>query len=175
MSYILYLQLIFAVCVNCYLLKPQFDGKDVTTDVFQLDCLQTHNYYREKHCSSPLKYSPKLKLFALKRATLLLSNVGTKAASFKNSAIGENTFIMRYDNSTPIDCKQVVQMWYKVKINYNWKQQTKARPSSRHFVQLVWNSTQRIGCATVYSPHIRFVSIVCAYHNVVPIGRNISD
>ncbi|CAG2165802.1 unnamed protein product [Oppiella nova] len=163
-------------CIN-YVLKAQLEPKDVTTDEFQLDCLLNHNKNREKHCSSPLKYSPKLKLFATKRATLLATNGGKNFGSLHTTAFGENSLVMKYENSTPIDCKRVVENWYKERVKYSWKSQKKISPVSKHFAQMVWNSTQRIGCASVLSDTFpfKYVSIVCTYYNAVPFGRNITQ
>lgn len=42
-------------------IKAELNAIDLTNNEFQLDCLLTHNKFREKHCSSELKFSLKVR------------------------------------------------------------------------------------------------------------------
>ncbi len=48
------------ILLSLKILKAEYDVIDLTNNEFQLDCLLSHNKFREKHCSSELKYSHKV-------------------------------------------------------------------------------------------------------------------
>ena len=173
--------------------RAVIDTIDLTTDEFQLDCLLIHNKIRDKHCSKDIRFStkvslklfsnqflafdPKLKTLATRRATFLAENDGKRYTRIPDAAFGENVYRHRYRlNSSQTNCKAIVLKWYKEKNLYNWTTPKRVGVRARRFAQLVWNSTQKIGCASVASVGPSgHVFTVCNYYNLVKFPTNSSQ
>lgn len=52
-------------------------------------------------------------------------------------------------SDTSISCKIPIDKWYEEIHNYDWNLRKAYNGTIRHFSQLVWKSTQNIGCAQV--------------------------
>lgn len=96
---------------------------------------------------------------------------GKNFAHRKNFPFGENTNW----HSSGLSCEAIVKLWYNEKHNYNWKRHRSVKSYSQHFTQLVWNSTQKVGCASVAGiGPIGGVFTVCNYYPSGNVLRNYS-
>jgi hypothetical protein len=115
----------------------------------------------------------KLKTFAIRRATEMAKEDGKNFGHPINLPFGENTNWRQDKNLTQISCKSIVELWYSESRLYSWKFNQNSRADSRHFTQLVWNSTQKVGCASVAgNGSIGGIFTVCNYY---PIGNTLQN
>ncbi|KAI1292872.1 Golgi-associated plant pathogenesis-related protein 1 [Halotydeus destructor] len=123
---------------------------DYTTESFQERCLTSHNQLRNKHGARPLIVDPKLVAFARHRAKTLSE---TELLVHDARGRGENlAWDWSLDSGTklapPVDCSLIVNDWYNEIKYYNFQ-----RPNQMpiniigHFTQVVWRSTDKVGCA----------------------------
>lgn len=176
--------------------KCEYKPIELTSDQFQLDCLLVHNELREKHCSTPLKYSSKvcpiigsnvfydcnsfcyslqLKTLATRRATVLAQTDGRYMPRLMDSTFGENIYRHRYNRKTNrTNCKTIVHNWYRERSRYD--PDNGIATQTRRFAQVVWNATKHIGCGTVASSNPGgHVYTICNYYNLVRFPQNVSQ
>jgi len=107
--------------------------------------LERHNYWRGQVGVNPLAWSHDLSEIAEKWAKELKKN----ECGFYHSdyGFGENLWKGTSGYFTVADA---IDSWASEKSDYNYKR-NKCRPGAMcgHYTQLVWASTQRVGCAQV--------------------------
>ena len=75
---------------------------------------------------------------------------------------GENLhYIMPYVKK--YSCVKVVKPWYEEIKDYDFTDWRKSKGKIGHFTQVVWKSTQRVGCAQTYSEKSKRLYTVCNY------------
>lgn len=120
---------------------------ETTNSVFQNECLQWHNYFRQLHGAPPLTYSPELAQIARYRAIELAKKDGTNFYHHDDMEVGEN---LAWNSQEPIDCRIPLQLWYDEWKIYNF-QRPHITARNGHFAQMVWKSSRRIGCGQAIS------------------------
>ena len=60
-------------------------------------------------------------------------------------------------------CLKVVKPWYEEIKDYNYANWRQSTGKIGHFTQVVWKSTDRVGCAQAYSTNSRRLYTVCNY------------
>ena len=112
--------------------EPSYtDGDD-----FKDAMLETTNQYREEHSASPLEWNNTLASFAKEHA---------EKCEFEHSGgpYGENLAI-GYPNASAS-----VEAWGDERDDYSYSK-GKFTKKTGHFTQLVWNSTEEVGCGRKY-------------------------
>ncbi|XP_033476505.1 Golgi-associated plant pathogenesis-related protein 1-like [Epinephelus lanceolatus] len=119
----------------------------ITTDTmadtsFQKEFLETHNTYRAKHNTPPLRFSSELNSSAQKWADHLLA-IGSLQHS-GSMEYGENIYLKRGTATMTVLGREAVDSWYNEIKNYNW-----SRPGYMsnigHFTQVVWKESTELG------------------------------
>lgn len=106
--------------------------------------IEAHNRVRAKHCAPPLTWSKKLADIAQKWANTLRDK-GCVFGHSPGAKYGEN---LAAGTQGALDPTSTVDMWYdEIKLykfpNGGFSMQT------GHFTQVVWRSTQQVGCGHV--------------------------
>lgn len=109
------------------------------------DCLSGHNYYRAMHGVAPLEYDRTLEEFAMKRVRYMAQT--DIFAHPSRLPYGENLY---WKSGRVPSCKNALEMWYREKKLYNYST-GKFSPSTGHFTQMIWASSQYVGCASAKS------------------------
>ncbi|XP_054160875.1 ectin-like [Oppia nitens] len=124
---------------------------DETTPSFNMECLKSINYYRSKHNSRPLKLDENLINFAKKRCEQVSKFEKIDDGRTDDIiSIGEN-LLRLYDKS---NCSFVIGYWYRLTNFYDYESNNPLENLSdqqkiqmKQFTQLVWDFTNRVGCA----------------------------
>ena len=123
--------------------------------------LRSHNRYRKKHHAAPLRWDSQLARYAQK---------WSNRCRFEHSQgdYGEN-IAAGYSSWS-----KAVEAWYDEVKLYNYKS-TGFDEQTGHFTQLVWKSTDKIGCGVRYCPHLwggvkMYTCSYSSYGNIV--GEN---
>jgi uncharacterized protein YkwD len=121
---------------------PKRDGDKM--DSVAKEFLDAHNRLRAKHCAAPLTWSKKLADVAQKWANTLRDK-GCVFGHSPGAKYGEN---LAAGTQGALDPTTTVDMWYdEIKLykfpNGGFSMQT------GHFTQVVWRSTQQVGCGHV--------------------------
>lgn len=116
---------------------------------FKSAILNTTNQYREEHSAPPLTWNETLATFSARHA---------KKCDFEHSGgpYGENLAI-GYPNASA-----TVVAWGDEREDYNYKK-GKFKKKTGHFTQLVWNSTEEVGCGRQECGDDRGWMVVCEY------------
>ncbi|KAG8034255.1 hypothetical protein G9C98_001339 [Cotesia typhae] len=131
---------------------------------FRNEILEWHNKLRFEHDSPNLKIDDELN----KLATEWAEDLATRDVFERrpNNSYGENQYVGSEANS-----QQVVESWYNEIDSYKFDEPSPDNlPEVGHFTQLVWGSTETMGCGMARSESNK-VYIVCFYN---PPG-NIQD
>ncbi len=82
----------------------------------------------------------------------------------KDRKYGENLYKIEVfgGGSNDVTCGQAVKLWYDEIKNYNFDHPNLV--VSGHFTQVVWKSTEEIGCAKSYSAKSYTTYLVCNYN-----------
>ncbi len=131
------------------LLLPFFSGEDQTTltnSEIQA-VLDAHNYWRrDVGVTEKLTWSDDLAEVADK----WVRELKRKGCAFEHSpdnSFGENLFKGTSDH---FDAKYVVDAWAGEKAYYNYdKNRCKSGEMCGHYTQIVWQATERVGCAKI--------------------------
>jgi hypothetical protein len=98
--------------------------------------------------------------FAKERANhLVMTDIFEHPKDLKE--YGENLHYIKPTKSYP--CDKVVKPWYEEIKDYNFGNPRESRGKIGHFTQVVWNSTQKVGCAQAYSQNSERLYTVCNY------------
>ncbi|KAG0302243.1 hypothetical protein BGZ97_002434 [Linnemannia gamsii] len=126
-----------------------FDKRDLLSPAEQTIVLDTHNKHRARHGSPPLTWNAQAAQFG---------NNWIQACQFKHSGgkYGENLAAGYKDFKTAID------VWYNEVSKYNYNRPGFS-PATGHFTQVVWKSTNSIGCAKKFCPGSNWTIYICNY------------
>ncbi len=103
--------------------------------------LAAHNEVRARVHLPPLKWSDQLAAYAEEWGKTLLAR--RKFYHRPDSPYGENLFMIKNGRVNPSD---VVADWASESRNYSYRSNS-CHGMCGHYTQLVWRSTQRVGCA----------------------------
>lgn len=106
-----------------------------STDTFQQEILDSHNEFRAQHNSPALQWDEKLANYAERHATQC-------KFAHTHGPYGEN---LAAGYPSPA---QSITAWYEESKQYSYSD-PKFTYNTGHFTQLVWKSTQKIGCAWI--------------------------
>lgn len=116
--------------------------------------LRYHNTYRARHCVPPMKWSAALADSA---------RVWARKCTFSHEGTGQGENLAW---GTALSGKSAVDLWYGEISKYNF-----AAPgfsmTTGHFTQVVWRSSQRLGCVVAVCGGQNFW--VCRYS---PVGNS---
>ena len=109
---------------------------------FDLEALEAHNKYREKHHSPPLVLNKELCKIASDYAQKLLQNnaISYSFGKFKGNDMGENIFMCQGSEATG---EMATNDWYNEVKNYNFKKDF--QKDTGHFTQIIWKDTKEVG------------------------------
>jgi uncharacterized protein YkwD len=102
--------------------------------------LDAHNYYRARHCTPPLAWSPDLAAAAQRWANLCHFDHDRNNENGENLAWG-----------TRLSGRESVTLWYDEVREYNYAAPGFS-PSTGHFTQLLWRGSTQVGCAQAACP-----------------------
>ncbi|CAH1778205.1 unnamed protein product [Owenia fusiformis] len=132
---------------------------------FVEDCEDTHNKFRHYHLSTRVEWNVVLSERARAQAESIALDL-----TDRREMLGENVFTMVSPYSMPRRsfCDEAVQDWYSEarRFNYDYNINNKFSPRTKHFTQVVWNSTTDIGCGQVAlteGPTYKVI-VVCQYY-----------
>ncbi|MEU6102019.1 CAP family protein [Streptomyces flaveolus] len=119
---------------------------DVTDEAFNQDCLAAHNQYRARHGASPLRLDDEAVAHAERRARAASTQDGL-APSPGAAGWGENRYWFATYEDDPASCEEAVRLWYEGRWTggYDWDRPGYS-PDTGAFTQVVWKSTDRLGC-----------------------------
>ena len=107
-----------------------------------LDALNLHNKYREKHNSENLILSDNLCKKAQKKIFDLINGNDDKRDDLEeDNKLGENIYISLKDD---VDVKKACEAWYVEGKLYDFNKNAYQRGTT-HFTQMVWKGTKEIG------------------------------
>ncbi|XP_040899179.1 Golgi-associated plant pathogenesis-related protein 1-like isoform X2 [Toxotes jaculatrix] len=108
---------------------------------FQQEFLATHNSYRAKHSTPPLKFNSELSAACQKWADHLLERNSLGHSDTKD---GENVFTMSSSAGLKLTGKEAVDAWYSEIKDYDWKNPG-FTGTTGHFTQVVWKESTELG------------------------------
>ncbi|KAK3006710.1 hypothetical protein RJ639_017807 [Escallonia herrerae] len=126
--------------------------------------LKAHNTFRAKRGVRPLQWDAKLAQYA--RNWAVQRSYDCVANHHSNGPYGENIMWQQYEEMTPTD---IVNTWAYEQDNFDHiKNVCKCRTETKgcmcgHYMQLVWSSAKRVGCATVMCKQEKGFYTVCEY------------
>ena len=148
-------------------------ASEFSTYVDQL--IARHNHYRSLHKDTPkLQKSKDLCKIAQAYAEKLAKKGVMKHSgnTYNGKSMGENLYVTMSSGVVKITANAAADSWYKEKSNYNY-----AKPgfalNTGHFTQLVWKSTQYVGCGFARGKYSAYnaIHVVCNYY---PAGNVIT-
>lgn len=104
--------------------------------------LDAHNRARAEHCAAPLAWAPDLAETA-KRWAVTLAQRGC-GLEHSSGPLGEN---LAGGTTSIMSPEQAVDMWVRERSQYDFSRGQFSMEAG-HFTQVVWKSTQRLGCAS---------------------------
>ena len=111
------------------------------------ELITQHNILRKKHKANPLTRFAPLETLAKKTTdyNAKLGNLQHTRDSYNNQPVGQNLYL--YTN--PPSASDVLKGWYyEEEPHYDYKRGvSKDGGVTGHFTQVVWKSSQKIGCA----------------------------
>uniref|UniRef100_A0A673BRL9 Im:7150988 n=1 Tax=Sphaeramia orbicularis TaxID=375764 RepID=A0A673BRL9_9TELE len=110
---------------------------------FKKEFLDTHNAYRAKHSTPPVKYNEELNAAAQKWADHMLQISTLQHSDTKD---GENVFSM----------SKAVDSWYSEIKDYSWSNPGFSG-NTGHFTQVVWKETTEVGVGVATDGNKLFV------------------
>ncbi|MER7190546.1 CAP family protein [Streptomyces flaveolus] len=119
---------------------------DATDEAFNQDCLAAHNRYRARHGAPPLRLDDEAVAHAARRAQAASTQDGL-APSPAAAGWGENRYWFATYEDEPASCEEAVRLWYEARWTggYDWDRPGYS-PGTGSFTQVVWKSTDRLGC-----------------------------
>lgn len=131
-------------------LKPKEDRKKNKNKIedefseFELNSLNLHNIYRNKHHSPPLTLNKDLCKIAKNYSERLIQNNNKKVeysfGKYKGNDIGENIFV--YTGKEPT-AETAIDNWYNESKYYNYEKDY--QKGTEHFTQIIWKDTKEVG------------------------------
>ncbi|KAJ8948337.1 hypothetical protein NQ318_019322 [Aromia moschata] len=112
---------------------------------FQIECLQAHNEYRNKHGVPPLKLSKEMSKISQEWANYLIKKNVLQHSN--NREYGENLFCIQSSNPHfTISGKEAVDNWYEEIKCHKFGVEPNSLASG-HFTQVVWKDSRELGVA----------------------------
>ncbi|KAL6987514.1 hypothetical protein U1Q18_013258 [Sarracenia purpurea var. burkii] len=127
--------------------------------------LDAHNQMRRNKGEPPLQWDNYLAKYAQDWAHQRINDCNPHHHS--GGPYGENTLWEQYDEYTPA---MVTQVWNQEEKNYDDRQaECRCQPETSecmcgHYTQVVWRSTQYLGCGNVTCDNDLGFLVVCSYH-----------
>jgi len=142
---------IFTIISMCSICFAQSSPKDF---------LDAHNEARKEVGVKPLKWNETLVDYAQKYV-----DSKKKTCEFEHSygPYGEN-LAQGYEELTGVDS---VKMWVSEKPYYDHKNNKCVNDECLHYTQVVWNSTESVGCARTKCDN-NWMFVICSYY---PVGN----
>ena len=121
--------------------KKKKDGANEFSQ-FDLEALEAHNKYREKHHSPPLTLNKDLCKIAQAYAEKLLQNnsLSYSFGNYKGNDMGENIFMCQGSEATGT---MATDDWYNEVKSHNFKKDF--QKGTGHFTQIIWKDTKEVG------------------------------
>ncbi|XP_070690372.1 Golgi-associated plant pathogenesis-related protein 1-like [Pempheris klunzingeri] len=119
---------------------------------FQQEFLATHNAYRAKHGTPPMKLNSEMTASAQKWADHLLETGQLQHSDEK----GENIFNTWSSATIKLTGKEAVDSWYSEIKDYKWSQPGFGNDTG-HFTQVVWKDSTQLGVGMASDGHKAFV------------------
>jgi uncharacterized protein YkwD len=110
--------------------------------------LDMHNYYRARHCTPPLTWSPEVAAAAQRWANRCIYDHD------RDNPLGENLAW-----GTQLSAREAVNLWYEEIGEYNYS--APGFGPAGHFTQLIWRGSKQVGCARAICPG--YVYWICRY------------
>ncbi|RWS29653.1 hypothetical protein B4U80_05541, partial [Leptotrombidium deliense] len=143
--------------------------EDLTNETWNGECLEIHNKLRKKHGVPPLVLDGKLIEFAKNRAIEMAKRDYANFGHKESVKFAENLHWGKRKSGPSIRCDEPVNLWYNEINNYDWKERINHNGTYAHFSQIIWNATEKLGCAQVLSKGIKGGTYtVCGYE---PLGN----
>ncbi|XP_040899181.1 Golgi-associated plant pathogenesis-related protein 1-like isoform X2 [Toxotes jaculatrix] len=120
---------------------------------FQQEFLATHNSYRAKHSTPPLKLNSELSAACQEWADHLLEIDSLDHSDTKD---GENVFTMSSSADFKLTGKEAVDSWYSEIEDYDWNNPGDSE-STGHFTQVVWKESTELGVGFATNGKTAFV------------------
>ena len=136
-------------------------------DAFYTELVDTHNKLRAKHGLGPLTKEKKLESYAKETAndSLIAGTLKYGNQYRKGEFYGINLYI---GSGTAHTGKYIAEYWYSENVYYNYAiGSSKNGATVSHFTQIVWKTTQKIGCAVSigrWKIYKESYYICCYYH-----------
>ncbi|RWS07340.1 hypothetical protein B4U79_00425 [Dinothrombium tinctorium] len=160
--------LFYALSVLCTLFSPfaaAIKTEDNTDLLFLSDCLWQHNYYRRLHSAPEVSFDVDLIRFANERAKAMAVGNITDIDDQSHDDLKYGVNSAWNIGSEQVNCRSIVDLWYREVKFFNFKKILMKNRNTNHFTQLVWKSTDKIGCSQIYADSpIPGVYTVCAYY-----------
>ncbi|CAF0948007.1 unnamed protein product [Didymodactylos carnosus] len=137
---------------------------------FQQDALNKHNEYRRKHCVPSLTLNANLNSIAQRYAEYLAQNNKFEHSDPKSrNGAGENLYFFSTTGTLNVNGADAVVSWYNEIKYYNFNKPGFSSQTG-HFTQVVWKSTQTVGCGIGYASRNGWnqAYVVCNY---LPAGN----
>ena len=141
-------------------------ASEFSTYVDQL--VARHNYYRSLHKDTPnLQKSQELCDIAQAYAeTLAAKGVMVHSGStYKGEWMGENLYVTMSSGQAKVTPNDAADAWYNEISSYNYNNPGYVAGTG-HFTQLVWKSTQYVGCGFARGKYSAYnaIHVVCNYY-----------
>ena len=166
MNKVLLALLISLVCCNNLRSLSTFDF-----DSFYNDLVDRHNFLRSKHSASPLTKLDDIAVLAQQTADHCkeLGHLEHYGKVYNGSSLGQNLYLVGGGAPTGAG---VANHWYEENVNYDYTTgQSKNGKTVGHFTQLVWKSSERIGCAVAKGVWLGFDPSYFVCCNYYPAGN----
>uniref|UniRef100_A0A672YVI4 Im:7150988 n=1 Tax=Sphaeramia orbicularis TaxID=375764 RepID=A0A672YVI4_9TELE len=152
----------------------------MTYESFKKEFLDTHNAYRAKHSTPPVKYNEELNAAAQKWADHMLQINTLQHSDTKD---GENVFSSWSSETLNPTGKEAVDSWYGEIKDYSWSNPGFSG-NTGHFTQVVWKETTEVGVGVATDGNKLFVvgqyrpagnMVMPGYFekNVLPLGKTL--
>ena len=123
-------------------------------NMFCAEALQSHNYYRAKHHSPPLRINKDLCKIAQSYAEKMLKSRNFKHSTnkYQGKEMGENLFMC---NGAVATGEMATADWYNEIQMYNFNKDY--QKGTGHFTQLIWKATTDVGFGVAYKGDLYYV------------------
>lgn len=137
---------------------------DIDLETLRKQILQNHNYHRKRHQVDGLKRNFEIEKIAQNYSEYIVSKGGIKPSgnAYKNNTLGENIFYAWFSLDPVLNGTDISDGWYSQVNNYNFSNPDDT-PIFKSFSQLVWKSTEEIGCGAACSSD-NWCSVICNYY-----------
>lgn len=128
-------------------------------DEMERESLEEHNKLRAKHFSPPLSWSTSLARKAQKIAQSLAEKDFLTLDDLREPQ-GESVAQILYTGENT--AKKAIEKWYNEIQSYSFSY-PKINDKTRHFVQIIWKETRKLGLAVAKSANGEYAFVVALY------------